>query len=119
MASAAEGSPATASLAAPEAKQENPAPATQAPPGYKLIKVRKPDGTTVTVKKKLSPEELAAQGASKAEGSQAVAQSKADNAEYKIITVRKPDGTLASKYMYMLVVFIWRSTTVLTARPRG
>src|ERR1700753_1614977 len=33
---------------------------SKAPPGYKFVKVRKQDGSVVTVKRKLSPEELAA-----------------------------------------------------------
>ena len=46
--------------AASTPKVQNPAPKslTQPPPGFKFVKVRKPDGAIVTVKRKLSPEEL-------------------------------------------------------------
>lgn len=40
------------------------------PPGFKFVKVRKPDGTIVTVKRKLSPEEQAAQEATVNESSE-------------------------------------------------
>ncbi|KAK0743996.1 hypothetical protein B0T18DRAFT_448539 [Schizothecium vesticola] len=76
-----------------------------APPGYKLIKVRKPDGTIVTVKKKLSPEELEKQQQSaqpealapapKTDATSPSVNAKKDAVQYKIITVRMPDGTLA------------------------
>ncbi|KAK3342200.1 hypothetical protein B0T25DRAFT_618005 [Lasiosphaeria hispida] len=79
-----------------------PTQPAQAPPGYKFIKVRKPDGAIVTVKKKLSPKELEDQqllktqsqaGAPKTDP--AATEAKKDGVEYKIITVRMPDGTLA------------------------
>ncbi|KAK0716359.1 hypothetical protein B0H67DRAFT_610877 [Lasiosphaeris hirsuta] len=79
-----------------------PTQPAQAPPGYKFIKVRKPDGAIVTVKKKLSPKELEDQqqlktqsqaGAPKTDA--AATEAKKDGVEYKLITVRMPDGTLA------------------------
>jgi len=82
-----------------------PTAARTAPPGFKFIKVKKPDGTIVTVKKKLSPEELEKEqqkaqsqvlaDAPKAETKPVPTNAKKDAAQYKIITVRMPDGTLA------------------------
>jgi len=83
----------------------------RAPPGYKLIRVRKADGSVVTVKKKLSPEELAAEketaapkprgvakganGTQTANGGTADATSaESKPAAYKVVVVRMPDGTL-------------------------
>ncbi len=70
-------------------KQATPsasAPATVArpPPGFKFVKVKKPDGTIVTVKKPLTAEEIAA-----------VAKKSATDAQFEVVTVKKPDGTLA------------------------
>jgi len=83
----------------------SPTPARTAPPGFKFIKVKKPDGTIVTVKKKLSPEELEkeqekakAQPQPQADAPKtgsAPTEAKKDGVQYKIITVRMPDGTLA------------------------
>ena len=54
------------------------------PPGFKFVKVKKPDGTVVTVKKPLTAEEIAA-----------AAQKSATDGQFEIVTVKKPDGTLA------------------------
>lgn len=69
----------------------------QPPPGFKLIKVRKPDGTIVTVKKKLTPEELEKQQHAQAAPTPAATTDATEKkaTEFKIITVRMPDGTLA------------------------
>jgi len=92
-------------------REAAPAPTPRAPPpGYKFIKVKKPDGTIVTVKKKLSPEELQRQQQQQQQETQAPKSDAAETGktttttktstassgvEYKIITVRMPDGTLA------------------------
>ena len=65
-------------------------PPVKAPPGYKLVKVRKVDGTIVTVKKKLSPEELAAENTNTTAPA-TIPESKTD---YEVVVVRMPDGTL-------------------------
>lgn len=63
--------------------------AFRAPPGYKLIKVRKADGTIITVKKKLSPGEYTDQHKDKPD------ETTNSGIEYKIVTVRMPNGSLA------------------------
>ncbi|OIW25465.1 hypothetical protein CONLIGDRAFT_648490 [Coniochaeta ligniaria NRRL 30616] len=62
------------------------------PPGYKLVKVRKPDGSIVTVRRKLTGEEAAAAGASATP--QTASTSKPSGETSTIVTVRQPDGTL-------------------------
>lgn len=73
-----------------EVKKTGSTPTSQPPPGYKLVKVRKADGTIATVKRKLTPEEAAAAGTTLE--SIVSADTQANN--FKIVTVRKPDGTL-------------------------
>jgi hypothetical protein len=64
--------------------------------GYKIVKVRKADGTVVTVKRKLSPGEEATTTAP-AQGVLADTSAASPSGEslgFKIVTVRKADGTL-------------------------
>lgn len=68
----------------------------QEPVGYKLVKVRKADGTLVTVRRKISPDE---EGTTSAPAQSVPANSGASQAsgttpQFKIVTVRKADGTL-------------------------
>lgn len=64
---------------------------TKPPPGYKLIKRRKEDGTYITIMRKMSPEELErASIASPAPTSPALNPA----VKYKIVTVRDSDGGL-------------------------
>ncbi|KAK0649541.1 hypothetical protein B0T16DRAFT_456949 [Cercophora newfieldiana] len=94
-----EGPSSATSSTKPNASSTKP---VKAPPGYKLVNIRKPDGSIITVKKKMSPEELAAQ-ATPLEGMEAkpetlkseVKELAASTGEQqKIIVVRMPDGTL-------------------------
>ncbi|KAK1829561.1 hypothetical protein QBC39DRAFT_413233 [Podospora conica] len=87
-----------------------PLPTKPPPPGFKWVKARKPDGTFVTAKKRLTPEELEAQKKADAANPPTPVAPKTDApstdvtpagpttpdaaVQYKIITARKPDGTL-------------------------
>lgn len=84
--------PTVASSATPVPSQSASASTPGAPPGFKLVKVRKPDGSIVTVKRKLSPEEAAAPSAPVA--AQPTPALKPSAEISKIVTVRQPDGTL-------------------------
>lgn len=65
--------------------------ATGPPPGYKLIKRRKEDGTSITVMRKMTPEEIEmAEQKSPGKLNPAVQE----KIVYKIITVRDSDGAL-------------------------
>lgn len=69
------------------------------PPGYKLIKRRKEDGTFITVARKMTPEELemAAQKAPASEtgcGTASMSSTGKEGTAYKIITVRDSDGAV-------------------------
>lgn len=61
------------------------------PPGYKLIKRRKEDGTSITVMRKMTPEEIEMAEQKSPAKLNPVAQ---ENIAYKIITVRDSDGAL-------------------------
>lgn len=61
------------------------------PPGYKLIKRRKEDGTSITIMRKMTPEEIGMAGQKSPAMISPVAQEKL---AYKIITVRDSDGAL-------------------------
>lgn len=79
------------------AKAESKAPGS--PPGYKLVKVRRPDGTTATVKRKLSPEETVAAPNAQPPATEAAIKKDTTPAvgeapKFKIVSVRKPDGSL-------------------------
>jgi len=84
--------PSGASVPEAPPAQSAPKPTATAPPGFKLVKVRKPDGTIVTVKRKLSPEEAA--GTGNAVLAPATTTSNTSGEAFKIVTVRQPDGTL-------------------------
>lgn len=86
-----------------------PLPTKAPPPGFKWVKARKPDGTFITAKKRLTPEELEAQKKAEAanptptapktdtpntNGTPAEATTPDAAVQYKVITARKPDGTL-------------------------
>jgi hypothetical protein len=64
--------------------------------GYKLVKVRKPDGAIVTVKRKLSPGEATAAPAPVQDSTTCttVSSPAVETRQFKIVTVRKDDGTL-------------------------
>ena len=64
-------------------------PSIKAPLGYKLVKVRKVNGTIITVKKKLSPKELAAENTN-ITALVIIPKSKTD---YEVIVIRIPDRT--------------------------
>lgn len=61
------------------------------PPGYKLIKRRKEDGTSITIMRKMTPEEITMAEQKSPAKLNPVAQEKV---AYKIITVRDSDGAL-------------------------
>jgi hypothetical protein len=67
-----------------------------APVGYKIVKVRKADGTLATVKRKLSPGEESTATVTTQVTIADTATSSTPNAtpDFKIVTVRKADGTL-------------------------
>ncbi|KAB5563194.1 hypothetical protein GE09DRAFT_773371 [Coniochaeta sp. 2T2.1] len=88
--------PAASIPAAAEPPKPTSTNSIQPPAGYKLVKVRKADGTLTTVKRKLSPDEegsspTSTQGAPAGKG---VPSLPADTPKFKIVTVRKADGTL-------------------------
>lgn len=64
-----------------------------APLGFKFVKVRKDDGTIITVKRKLTADELPPENSASTIMTIAPSATK-PGAEFKIVTVRKPDGTL-------------------------
>jgi len=89
-----------ASAARPPAATETPTASGtssgQAPAGYKIVKVRKPDGTLATVKRKLAPgEEPTTSAPAEAAPTDNGASKTSDGPpKFKIVTVRKADGTL-------------------------
>ena len=103
-------SPAPATNPMPSPTPPNPPlPTKPPPPGFKWVKARKPDGTFITAKKRLTPEELEAQKKAEAANPTPTAPqtdtpmangtpvepTTSDAAvQYKVITARKPDGTL-------------------------
>ena len=65
---------------------------SKAPSGFKLVKVRKPDGSIVTVKRRLTVDEAAAVNASVSAQTPSPIRPPGEITE--IVTVRQPDGTL-------------------------
>lgn len=69
------------------------APSSNPPPGFKLVKVRKADGSIVTVKRKVTAEELAA-GTDVSDTAQSTSTANSSGTSFKIVTVRRPEGSL-------------------------
>lgn len=101
--------PATDPIPSSPTPSSPPLPTKPPPPGFKWVKARKPDGTFITAKKRLSPEELEAQQKAEAanptptapktdtpvaNGTPAEPTTPDAAVQYKVITARKPDGTL-------------------------
>ncbi|KAH8646878.1 hypothetical protein BX600DRAFT_443848 [Xylariales sp. PMI_506] len=79
-------------LEAPNSPPQSPTRSNGPPPGYKLVKRRKEDGTIITMMRKMTPEELEAAGQSASTAAPAATDAKP--AKYKIVTVRDANGTL-------------------------
>lgn len=83
------------------------------PPGYKLVRRRKEDGTMITVLRKMTPEEL------EAAGQKEPATAPNEGVQYKIVTVRNTDGSYIRVKRPVRSVEIASSTAATTcpARP--